>query len=289
MDCITPRLDSPNRCTRAVRARLCLGLIAFVAAAQLSVGAQSNDYVIGVQDVVLITVFDQGALSGNYTVEADGTLNFPLLGRVKAAGSTLRELESTLKKLLADGYLRHPQVTVAMQKYNSQRIFIMGDVRTPGPYPLTGNMTLIEALALAGVGSIGAGTDVIVVRPTQPKSVATLPGQDANAQVIRVNLKSLEKGELDQNVRLSDGDTIFVPRAETIYVFGQVKSPGAYGIRNDTTVLQALSLAGGLTEHAASGRIKIIRMADGKQKEIKVKFSDLVKAGDTIVVPERFF
>ena len=75
-----------------------------------------------------------------------------------------------------------------------------------------------------------------------------------------------------------------------MYVFGQVKSPGAFSLqRKNTTVLQALSLAGGVTDRGAISRVKIIRIVGGDKKEIRVKLNDLVHAGDTIVVPERFF
>jgi polysaccharide export outer membrane protein len=89
---------------------------------------------------------------------------------------------------------------------------------------------------------------------------------------------------------LQDGDTIFVPRAETIYVFGQVKNPGAYPLKSmDTTVLQALSLAGGVTDRGSTNRIKIVRIVDGKKVELSAKLGDPVKPGDTIIVRERFF
>ena len=94
---------------------------------------------------------------------------------------------------------------------------------------------------------------------------------------------------MKQNIELHDGDTIFVPRAESAYVFGQVKNPGAFVIQKDTTVLQALSLAGGVTENGAMNRIKIVRMVNGEKKEIKVKLTDVVRPGDTIIVPERYF
>ena len=80
-----------------------------------------------------------------------------------------------------------------------------------------------------------------------------------------------------------------VSRAESVYVFGQVRNPGAYPVQKDTTVLQALSLAGGVTDRGATGRIKIVRMIDGKRVEIKAKLDDLVRPLDTIMVPERFF
>ena len=255
--------------------------------------AQSNgDYVIGPQDVLTITVFNEEAMSGNFAVELDGTFSFPLVGRVKASELTLRQFEDELKERLSEGFLRNPQVTVGVEQYRSQRIFVVGEVRQPGTYPLTGDMTLIEALSKAGSTSIGASNEAIVVRartgdgPDGP----VLPGEDDDrVEKIRVDLTELQSGQLSQNVQLRDGDTIFVPRAETIYVFGQVKNPGGYPIPRDTTVLQALSLAGGVTEFGATGRIKIVRIVDGEETEIKVKLTDLVRPGDTIIVPERYF
>ena len=79
-------------------------------------------------------------------------------------------------------------------------------------------------------------------------------------------------------------------RAENVYVFGQVKNPGAYPLRQKkTTVLQALSLAGGVTDRGSTGRIQIVRIVDGKKTEIKVGLTDFVEPRDTIIVPERFF
>lgn len=257
--------------------------------AQQSTPPAAGDYIIGSQDVLAITVFDQADLNGKYTVEADGTFTFPLVGRVKAAGLTLRQFEAALKKQLADGFFRNPQVSVGVEQYRSQRIFIVGEVRQPGTYPLTGDMNLIEALARAGVASIGSSNEVVIVRSPNA-STATLPGEDASAEVITVNVKDLQIGRVSENIALRDGDTIFVPRAESIYVFGQVKNPGAYAIQKDTTtVLQALSLAGGVTDNGAMNRIRIVRIENGQKKEVKVKLTDVVKPGDTIIVPERYF
>jgi polysaccharide export outer membrane protein len=116
-----------------------------------------------------------------------------------------------------------------------------------------------------------------------------MPGDEKDIDVVRASIKDLESGAMSQNVELHDGDTIFVPRAESAYVFGQVKNPGAYAIQKDTTVLQALSLAGGVTENGAMNRVKVVRLVKGEKKELKVKLTDLVKPGDTIIVPERFF
>jgi polysaccharide export outer membrane protein len=266
-----------------------LGALVLALAAIPGLAQSAADYVIGPQDVLTIQVFDQADLGGKYTVETDGTFSFPLIGRVKAGGMTLRAFEVELKKKLADGYFRNPQVTVAVEQYRSQRVFVMGEVRQPGPVALTGGMTLIEALARAGSTMPSASGEVAIVRAPQGAKGPVLPEQDGGAEMFRASIRDLEGGSLKQNIELRDGDTIFVPRAETVYIFGQVRNPGAYGIQKDTTVLQALSLAGGVTENGAMNRIKVVRLVKGEKKELKVKLTDLVKPGDTIIVPERFF
>jgi polysaccharide export outer membrane protein len=272
---------------RLVLMALAVGLALSPAAA--AQGQSAADYVIGAQDVLAIAVFDQPDLGGKYTVETDGTFSFPLIGRIKAAGLTLRAFEGALRARLADGYFRNPQVTVGVEQYRSQRVFVMGEVRNPGPVALTGGMTLIEALARAGSTLPTASGEVSIVRAPQGTEGPLLPGQTEEARVVRADIRDLQSGEMSQNVELLDGDTVFVPRAETIYVFGEVKNPGAYAVQRETTVLQALSLAGGTTEHAALGRVKIMRIEDGKKVETKVKITDIVRPGDTIIVPQRFF
>jgi polysaccharide export outer membrane protein len=253
--------------------------------------AQSTSYVVGPQDVLVVTLWDQPDLSGKFTVQGDGTFTFPMIGQVKAAGLTLPQVEAGLKERLSPAYFKNPQLNVAVEQYRSQRIFIVGEVRQPGAYPLSGNMTLIEALAQAGSTSAdAAGHAVIVHRPLDgARTSPTIRIGEANTDVVRVELKELETGALANNLQLRDGDTIFVPRAETAYIFGQVRSPGGYVINKATTVLQALSLAGGVTDRGSTTRVRVIRVVDGAKKEIKVRLSDLVQAGDTIMVPERFF
>jgi len=249
------------------------------------------DYVVGSQDVLTITSYDQADLSGKFTIEADGTFTFPLIGRFKAGGLTLRQVEDGLKKRLKDeGYFRNPQVTVAVETYKSQRIFIVGEVRTPGTYPLSGNMNLVEALARAGSTLPTASAEAVIVHASDSATGPTLPtSQDAD-NIVRVDLHDLQQGVFSQNTVLRDGDTIFIPRAESVYVFGQVKSPGAYVLQQrNTSVLQALSLAGGVTDRGSTGRIQIIRIVNGEKKEIGVKLADIIKPGDTIVVREKFF
>ncbi len=252
---------------------------------------QPTDYIVGPQDVLSITVWDQTELSGKYTVEADGSITFPLIGRVQAGGLTLHGIETELKRRLADGYFKNPQLSVSVDTYRSRRVFIVGEVRTPGTYTLTGDMSLIEALSRAGSTTPNASAEAVIVRAPEGKAASgpVMPGDSAGAATLRVDLKELQSGT-GNNVALRDGDTIFVPRAETVYVTGQVKNPGAYALQaKETTVMQALSLAGGVTDRGSTSRIKVVRLVKGVKKEIAVKLSDLVQPGDTLVVPERYF
>lgn len=277
---------------------LAVALLLAVSPLALQARAQQAqpDYIIGPQDVLLISLYDQEELGGKYAVDADGTFTFPLIGRVKAAGLTLRQLEQQMREMLMDGYFVNPQLSVAVDQYRSQRVFIVGEVRNPGTYALTGNMSLIEAIALAGSALPTASGEALIVRADKSDDGGNgsgelngprMPGE--KSEVEKVDLKALQSGELSHNVSLRDGDTIFVPRAETVYVFGHVKNPGAYPIQQGTTVLQALSLAGGVTDRGSTGRIRIVRLENGEKVEIRVKLDYVVRPGDTIIVPERFF
>ena len=238
----------------------------------------------------MIAVFNQEGLGGKFPVDSDGTFTFPLIGRVKAGGLTLREVETEIKNMLKDGFFKDPQLSVGVEQYRSQKIHIVGEVRNAGTYQLTGDMSLIEAIARAGSTLPSASGEALIVRakPGTPTTGPIMPNAETT-EVTTVDLRDLQSGALSQNVALKDGDTIFVPRAESVYVFGQVRNPGAYPVQKNITVLQALSLAGGITERGATGRIKIARIENGKTVELKAKLTDLVRAGDTIMVPERFF
>ena len=273
----------------AITIGVCLGMLV-LSIPQVALSQSAGDYVIGPQDVLSIAVFDQADLGGKYTVELDGSFTFPLVGRVRAGGLTIRNFEGELKKALADGFFKNPQVTVSIEQYRSQRVFVTGEVRGPGAYPLTGDMTLIEALAKAGSTTPNASEEVVVVRGAKGVEGPAALDTPGAKEIFRFNLKDLQSGAAAvRNIDLRDGDTIYVARAELVYVFGQVKNPAAYPIKTDTTVLQALSLAGGVTPNGAMNRTKIIRIINGFEREVNVKLTDIVQPGDTIMVPERYF
>ncbi len=236
-----------------------------------------GEYMIGPGDTLVITSFDQADLSGRFAVDGDGTFSFPLVGRLRAADMTVRQFEAELRRQLQEGgYFLNPQVSVTVGRHASQRVVVVGEVRRPGVYPLTGETRLIEALAVAGSTTPAASGEVVIARA-------------GGEVVLRATLRDLEAGLTGPNVTLESGDTIFVLQAERVFVYGEVRMPGAYPLPESTTVLQALSLAGGLTGRASTSRIKVVRTINGRQQAIDTGLGDRVEGGDTIMVGERFF
>jgi polysaccharide biosynthesis/export protein len=256
-----------------------------------AVALAQDGYKLRPQDSLVITVTDQPDLSKKFVIDQRGDVLLPLIGMVPAAGLTPDELTKELRKRLSDGYLVNPQVKVEVER--PKRVFVFGGVATPGMYQLSDNMTLIELLARTGYGG---ASEALIIRPKSATSLGpAMPADDSDSDVIRVNLRELEKdlesGNLSRNVLLQEGDTVYVPRFDPnrIYVSGAVRTPGAYSVPEGTTVLQALALAGGATQNAALGRTQILRLVNGKQEKIKADVDTVVKPGDTILVRERVF
>jgi polysaccharide export outer membrane protein len=251
-----------------------------------------DDYTIGRLDVLSITLAEEPDVSGRYTVDVDGTLAFPHVGRFKIAGLTVRQVEADLRRrLVEEALILDPHLTVTLVQFRGRRVFVFGGVSAPGMYPLEEATTFLEVLTKAGGGS---ASEAVIVRTSD--SIGPLPSADAKApEVIKINLRELEKdvesGVLARNLLLRDGDTIYVARVDRnrVFVSGEVKTPGAYSVPDGTTVLELLSLSGGVTEGAAVSRIKIIRIVDNKQTTMKASLTTVVRPGDTIIVPLRFF
>jgi polysaccharide export outer membrane protein len=267
---------------------LVLLLIAAPALAQTPSANERKDYVVGPQDVLKVIVFDEPQLSGTFRVDVDGAFTYPFLGRIKAVGQHLRTIEADLARLLADGYVRRPQVAIEVEQYRSRSIFVVGEVRSPGKYALSGEMTLIEALAQAGSTTQTAGTELMILHsanPDQPEQAE--PGATPPSRTTRVNLSDLQSGKILNEVMLREGDTVFVPRADRFFVTGHVRTPGAYTHERGMTVLQAVSLAGGLSEKGSDRGIKVVRVVDGQKRELGVKLTDVIQPNDTLVIRQR--
>ena len=250
--------------------------------------AAPAEYVAGPQDVLNIVVFGEEDLTKTVALDADGTFDYPYVGRVKAGGLTARAIGEEIARKLKNFYV-NPQVSVEVAKFRSQYIFVFGQVHAPGQYPLSGNMSILQALAAAGSPTAAAASYAVISRPggSEPRLPTKEPGGGTS---LRITFRELQSGQLPGGFGLRDGDTVTIPKAETIFVTGQVKIPGPYVIEGDLTVMQAVAMAGGATDKGAPNRVRIFRTVDGKQQEVKgVKLSDLVRAGDTIDVPQRYF
>jgi len=317
---------------RRTAARWLVGAWALLGVAAVGVpqGTRPGDYEIGPGDILKVIVIGQAEMTGNFAVDPQGMMNFPILGKIKASQHTTLELERKITTLLADGILRRPQVTVSVAEYGSQRVFVTGEVQRPGRYPLKADRTLLALLGDVGALGPNVGHEVIVVRPpaatgpalppgtTEPPESPSAPAGEAKgagsqegesatpaatpsagipglpfvapgSEVFRISLLELQSGNPERNIELKAGDTVYFPRAAQVYVMGSVARPGPYRFQEGLTVLQALTLAGGVTERGSQGRTKVIRIVDGKKVEKKVKATDLVLPEDTLVVPERFF
>jgi polysaccharide biosynthesis/export protein len=249
---------------------------------------QPPRYVLGPQDQLKITVFDEPDLTNIYRVDSEGFITFPMINRVAASGLTPTELQDRIRSMLAAGYIRNPQVRVEVEGYKSQSVIVGGEVRSPGKIPMTGTMSLIEALAAAGSPTSSASNEVTVSRQKKgPNGVVT---NENDVEIIRVNLKDIQLGRAGRDIQLQDGDIINVPKAQTLFLTGYVRNPGAIVFEPGMTVQQAIALAGGLTDRGSDRRIKADRiMPDGKVAEIGLRLEDKVQPNDTIKIAGKIF
>lgn len=242
------------------------------------------EYVVGPQDLLAVSVQGVAELTRDVIVDQDGTFDFPYIGRIDAGGKGVRAIEADIKGKLSPRYLVNPIVNVDVKAFRSQVVYVFGAVVRPGSVRIAGNATLMSVLAEAGF-STKSGSVITITR--WPKGTkASGPAANApNAETIKVNRKELEFGSA-QSIALQDGDTISVPEAEKYTITGYVRSPGVFELDGDITVLQALAIAGGVTEQGATNRIEIQRQ--GVEKPIKkVKMADRVQPGDIITVPRK--
>ena len=271
----------------AVAALVSVALVSFT---DPTVAAQEA-YRLGPRDVVSVSVFGHQELTGRFPIGDEGSITFPLLGAVPAGGLTVTELQASLVRGLSDGFLRSPQVSVDIVQYMSQRVYAIGEVRTPGTITLTGTASLLDLLVKAGSLTEQAGGEIRVLRRRGANATGPLaPGQPDVDEIARISVQQVRRGLISFNGALLDGDTIFVPRAETVFVLGNVNKPGTYLVDPGvTTVLTAIAQAGGVSELGSTKRIRVSRIQNGQNVEFEVKLDDLLQPGDTVVVGLRRF
>jgi len=260
-------------------------------------------------DKLSIQVYQEPDLSGSFTVDFGGEINYPLLGQVYAQGLSLDELKAFLTERLAAEYLVNPQVKVEFEESPNKSVSVLGQVIKPGNYIYTPNLSLIKLVSQVGGFTPAALTnDIKIVRAAS----------DGNKTTIQVDMDKIIK-EASQDFILEPGDVVYVEKnsqnlmgqigagkedvespKDFITILGQVATPGNYHLTKDVTLIRVIGQAGGFTPVAATNRIKIVRSdpESGKQKVVMVNGGKIMdgrakdvklEPGDLITVPETYF
>jgi len=256
-------------------------------------------------------------------VSASGEISLPLLGGVRAAGLTPRELEKSLEQLLRQKYMKDPHIGVFVREMQSHAVSVMGAVRKPGTFQISGSKTLLEVLSLAEGLAEDAGEEVTILRGAAQNHAAASISENPNdasssapatrlqasgrataaeaskdksavvpEDVLQVNLKDLlDSTDPTHNPAVYPGDIVKVSRAGIVYVMGAVRRPGGFAMKTNEriSVLQALALSEGLTKTAAKGSARIIRTSerDGTRTETHIDLGKILsgKSADPMLVP----
>jgi polysaccharide biosynthesis/export protein len=237
---------------------------------------------LGPGDSVTLHVFGQPDMDTVLGVADDGTIRVPLAGSVPVGGVSSEAAARRVEKAFKDGgFFVDPHVTLTVTQSLSQRVSVLGEVKLPGRYPIDAKTSIIDLLAQAGGQTEFASNTLYVLRTDAAGAVKRYP----------VNLKDLMGPAASTPTQLlRAGDSVFVPRAEQFFILGEVQKPAMYKLEPNLTVLQAISLAGGVTAKGSDRRVEIKRAGkDGQQLVIKPKPNDLVQPDDVIRVKESIF
>jgi polysaccharide export outer membrane protein len=253
-----------------------------------------KEYKIGPRDLLEIKVFELPELNQTVRVSEDGTITLPLLQSIKIEGLTKDEVERKLAALLEEKYVKNAQVSVFIKEYQSNRVSVIGAVEKQGMYELIGKQNLIQIISQAGGLKENASDEIFVLRE----------GKNGIAANIKIDLEELFLNNNQKlNIPIQPNDIINVPidKPIHIYVYGEVKSPGVLQVKmsKKITLLQAVAMAGGLTEGASKSRVTLKRRdKTGKETSLKVNLKNIsngkkpdivLKEGDVIYVPASIF
>ena len=225
---------------------------------------------LGPGDTVHVTVFQQPDLTTDARLNDAGVINFPLVGTIKIGGQSTMDAANSIAKALKDGqYLKAPQVAVALTTVRSRQVSVLGLIVHPGRYPLEeSHMKLPDLVAAAGGIAAGGSEAVTVIRDGKSQTVSAL----------------------SKDFDLKGGDTVYIERAPVFYIYGEVIHAGAYPVKSGMTVMQAISVGGGITPRGSESRVKLRRtQPNGNVVEKDAKLTETVQPNDVIFVKEALF
>jgi polysaccharide export outer membrane protein len=267
--------------------------------------ASNRSYILGPDDGVTINVVDLPELEakalGVIRIDHQGNIRLPLAGRIDAAGQTVEGLEAEIVKRLS-GIMNTPEVSVSVAEYRSHPVSVLGAVRNPGVYQVTGPKTLFEVLSLAGGLNPDASNRIKIMRAA---SAGPLPLANASSDktgefyTAELNVKSvMEAKNPEENINVLSNDVITVPKADMVYVVGAVHKSGGFPLseKEQISVLQAVSLAEGLDSVAKTSGARILRQSSpGAQRtEVAVNVQKILdgraqdvplQANDILFIP----
>jgi polysaccharide export outer membrane protein len=252
-------------------------------------GEPPEAYTLGPGDLLAIHVLEaEASFADPVRISTSGVLHLPMAGRVPAGGLTVAQLESSLGERLT-AYVHDPHVTVNVVEYRSRPVTVIGAVQHPGVQVLSGDQTLLEVLSQAGGLRPDAAPTIQITRQLAwgalPLANAR-PDRSGKFSVAEVNLKDvLAGGGAAKNLVIRPQDVISVPRAEMIYVVGAVRQASGFVLeqRNSLSVLEALSLAGGLAPKSAPQRAVILRPGEegaGQRVQVAVNLKNVLAGKD---------
>jgi polysaccharide export outer membrane protein len=241
-----------------------------------------SDYPLAAGDTIRVQVFQNPDLTIETRVSENGSITYPLIGAVDLGGLSVAAAEKKIAEALQKGgFIRQPQVNIALIQIRGNQVSVLGQVNRPGRFPLeTANTRLSDMLATAGGATAGGADNAIVSGERDGK---------AFRRVIDIPSIYLNDRPAD-DITLMGGDAIYVHRAPVFYIYGEAQRPGSFRVERDMTVIQALAQGGGPTGRGTETKLRLHRKAaDGTIEQITPKLTDPVMPNDVIYVNERLF
>ena len=234
------------------------------------------NYVLGANDQVLVRARDVEEINEKpFRIDAEGNINLPLLGRMRAGGMTVQELEAELTRRLRE-YVREPQVIITVVQFRSEPVFFVGAFKNPGIYPLQGRRTLVEMLTALGGLLPNASRHIKVTRRAEYGAIPlpnALEDPEKKISTVEISMGSLrENVNPAEDILLQPYDVISVERAELVYINGEVGKVGGIelGERDSITVAQALTQSGGFSRDANRSKVRVLRPVENTNRRAEI-------------------
>jgi len=257
-------------------------------APETSTGRLRPNYVLGPGDQIMIRAFEMEELNDRpYLIDGDGNINLPQLGRLAVSGLTVERVEGLLVERMR-AFVQRPQATVTIVQFRSEPVFFVGAFKAPGIYPLQGRRTLVEVLSSIGGLQPNASRRIKITRRKEmgplplPGAIESTDGKTASAEISMGSLR--ENVNPAEDIVLQPFDVISVERAEMVYVNGEIGKVGGFelGERESISVVQIISLAGGLSRDAKPEKARILRpvLNSSRRSEVPIDISRILAGKD---------